>query len=130
MRQNKYGYHGELEKIYIGGDEVADDGDHTNFNANISESVYNNPEEKKKFEEAHQSQKYAEMEEKPDQSTIENSDSYIKAQEEELLKNIQKDGSIAGDLNANGSLGKGSKVKGVGLFYAQIFSLAMLFMMN
>ena len=45
------------------------------------------------------------MEEKPDQMTIENADTIIRAQEDELLKNIEKDGSIAGDLNAKGSLG-------------------------
>lgn len=42
-----YGYNGELEKIFTKGkNDVADDGTHTNFNANVSEDVLNNPKER------------------------------------------------------------------------------------
>lgn len=87
-KQSPYGFQGELEKIYVKGDEDADDEDHTNFNANISAEVYKDPKEREKFEEAHQAQKFEEIEEKPDQITVENSDNIIKAQEEQLLRNI------------------------------------------
>ena len=69
------------------------------------------------------------MEEKPDQMTIGNSASIIEAREEEMLRNISRDGSIAGDLNATGNLGEGSKIKGIGLIYAKIFMISVLFWM-
>lgn len=73
-----YGFHGELEKIYLKDDEEdIDTADHTNFNSHVSLTVYEDPKEKQKFEEAHQAQKYQEMEEKPDQLIIENSSSII-----------------------------------------------------
>jgi len=53
-----YGYNGEMEKIYIKSDNEENDGDdHTNFNSHVSPEIYNNPEEKEKFEESHKSQK-------------------------------------------------------------------------
>lgn len=97
-KNSPYGYNGEMEvaATISKNSNSSDDGTHVNFNAQVDSKTLENPEEVQKFEDAHREEKFNEIENKPDQTTIETSDQYIADQEKNLEKMIEEEGTIDG----------------------------------